>query len=116
MEIIYRMNGDDLLPEIEMDLQHKESIGKFGRLRKKFLKENRKGLYNSLLLTNGLTEHLVEINRLAQEQMEALSLQMAHNENVTEKLKAENQMLWVQRMNNIRQRAEELVMNDLIYA
>ena len=53
---------------------------------------------------------------MAQEQMEALSLQMAYNENVTEKLKAENQMLWVQRMNNIRQRAEELVMNDLIYA
>ena len=99
-----------------MDKQNTESIGKFGRLRKKFLKENRKGFYNTLLLTNSLTEHLIEINRTAQEQIEAMVLQMAQTEKVNEKLKAENQMLWVQRMNNIRQRAEEMVLNDLIHA
>ena len=116
MEISYRMNGDYLLPEIEMDLQHEENIGKFGRLRKKFLKENRSGFYNTLILTNGLTEHLIEINRQAKEQIQLLSLQMAQAEGVTEKLKAENQMLWVQRMNNIYHRAEETVLNELIYA
>ena len=99
-----------------MDKQNTESIGKFGRLRKKFLKENRKGFYNTLLLTNSLTEHLIEVNRLAMEQIEALILQMAQTEKVNENMKAENQMLWIQRMNSIRQRAEETVLNDLIYA
>ena len=116
MEISYSMSGDYLIPNIEMDKQNTESIGKFGRLRKKFLKENRKGFYNALLLTNSLTDHLIEINRLAMEQIEAMVLQMAQTEKVTEKMKAENQMLWIQRINSIRQSAEETVLNDLIYA
>ena len=116
MEISYSMNGDYLIPNIEMDKQNTVSIGKFGRLRMKFLKENRKGFYNTLLLTNSLTEHLIEVNRLAMEQIEALILQMAQTEKVNENMKAENQMLWVQRMNSIRQRAEETVLNDLIHA
>ena len=101
MEISYSRSGDYLIPNIAMDSQSQGSIGKFGRLRKKFLKENRSGFYNTLILTNGLTEHLIEINRQAKEQIQLFSLQMAQAEGVTEKLKAENQMLWVQRMNNI---------------
>lgn len=85
-------------------------------MRKTFLKEHRSGTYNSLLLHNRLTEHLLEIDRMAREQVEQTMAQMAQTENVTEKMKAENQMLWIQRMNSIRQRAEETVLNDLIYA
>ena len=116
MEISYNRSGDYLIPNIAMDSQSQGNIGKFGRLRKQFLKENQNGFYNTLILTNGLTEHLIEINRQAKEQIQLLSLHMAQTENVTEKIKAENQMLWIQRMNSIRQRAEETVLNDLIYA
>ena len=116
MDISYSRSGDYLIPNIAMDSQSQGSIGKFGRLRKKFLKENRSGFYNTLILTNGLTEHLLEIDRMAREQVEQTMAQMAQTENVTEKMKAENQMLWIQRMNSIRQRAEETVLNDLIYA
>ena len=116
MEPSYRQNGDYLIPDIEMDEQPREIIGKYGMMRKAFLKEHRSGTYNALLLQNRLTEHLLEIDRMAREQVEQTMAQMAQTENVTEKMKAENQMLWIQRMNSIRQRAEETVLNDLIYA
>ena len=113
MELSYRQNGDYLIPDIKMDDQPAGMIGKYGRMRKTFLKEHRSGAYNSLLLQNRLTEHLLEIDRTAREQVEQT---MAQTEKVNEKLKAESQMLWVQRMNSIRQRAEEMVLNNLIYA
>lgn len=116
MELSYRQNGDYLIPDIKMDDQPAGMIGKYGRMRKTFLKEHRSGTYNSLLLQNKLTEHLLEIDRTAREQVEQTMAQMAQTENVTEKMKAENQMLWIQRMNSIRQRAEETVLNNLIYA
>ena len=116
MELSYRQNGDYLIPDIEMDDQLAGMIGKYGRIRKVFLKAHRSGTYNALLLQNRLTEHLLEIDRKARDQVEQTMAQMAQTEKVNEKLKAENQMLWVQRMNNIRQRAEEMVLNDLIHA
>lgn len=116
MELAYRMNGDYLIPDIEMDEQPTESIGKYGRMRKSFLKEHRSGTYNALLLQNTLTAHLLEIDRTAREQIEQATAQMAKAENVTESLKATNQMAWVQQMNNIRARAEETVLQGLIYA
>lgn len=116
MELSYRQNGDYLIPDIEMDEQPTEVIGKYGMMRKAFLKAHRSGTYNALLLQNRLTEHLLEIDRTAREQVEQTMAQMAKAEGVTEKMKAENQMLWIQRMNSIRQRAEETVLNDLIYA
>ena len=112
MELSYRQNGNYLIPDIKMDEQPREIIGKYGMMRKAFLKEHRSGTYNSLLLQNKLTEHLLEIDRTAREQVEQTMAQMAQ----TEKMKAENQMLWIQRMNSIRQRAEETVLNNLIYA
>ena len=115
MELAYRQNGDYLIPDIAMDMQPTESIGKYGKMRKTYLKEHRKGFYNSLLLTNGLTQHLLEIDRAAREQMEQTVIQMAKAEGVTESLKATNQMAWVQHMNNIRNRAEEMILTDLIY-
>ena len=115
MELAYRQNGDYLIPNLIMDEQPTESIGKYGKMRKTYLKEHRKGFYNSLLLTNGLTQHLLEIDRAAREQMEQTVIQMAKAEGVTESLKATNQMAWVQHMNNIRNRAEEMILTDLIY-
>ena len=115
-EITYSRNGDYLIPDIAMDEQPMERIGKYGMMRKRFLKENRKGTYSHLLMSGKLTEHLLEIDRTAREQVEQAMAQMAQTENVTEKMKAENQMLWIQRMNSIRQRAEETVLNKLIYA
>ncbi|MGN0382124.1 MAG: TnpV protein [Suilimivivens sp.] len=115
MELAYKQNGDYLIPDIEMDMQPTENIGKYGRMRKAYLKEHRKGFYNSLLLTNELTLHLLEIDRTAREQIEQTMNTMAKAEGVTESLKAENQMAWVQQMNNIRNRAEEMILADLIY-
>ena len=116
MELSYRQNGDYLIPNIKMDEQPTEVIGKYGRMRKTFLKDHRSGIYNSLLLQNKLTEHLLEIDRMAREQVEQTMAQMAQTENVTEKMKAENQMLWSQRMNSNRQRAEETVIAEIVHS
>ena len=116
MELAYRANGDYLIPDIEMDEQPAGMIDKYGRMRKAFLKSHRSGTYNALLLQDKLTEHLLEIDRMAREQVEQTMAQMAQAEGVTERLKAEDQMLWLQRMNNIKKRAEEAARNDLIYS
>ena len=116
MELTYRQNGDYLIPEIVMDEQPTESIGKYGMMRKTFLKEHRKGTYSHLLLTGKLTEHLLEIDRTAREQIEQTVTQMAKAAGVTEALKANDQMAWVQQMNNLRHSAEEVIQTELIYA
>ena len=116
MELSYRQNGDYLIPDIEMDEQPREIIGKYGMMRKAFLKEHRSGTYNALLLQSRLTEHLLEIDKTAREQVEQTMAQMAKAEGVTESLKARDQMLWAQRMNNIRQRAEETVIAEIVHS
>ena len=85
-------------------------------LRRTFLKENKKNWYQSMLLTGKLDRHLQEIDRAADAQMEQISAQMALQEGVDEKLKAADPMAWVQRMNNIRSRAEEAVLRELVYS
>ena len=116
MELSYRQNGDYLIPDIEMDAQPTEAIGKYGMMRKAFLKARRSGTYNALLLQNRLTEHLLEIDRTAREQVEQTMAQMAKAEGVTEELKARDQMKWVQMMNNLQNAAEETVLAELIYS
>ena len=116
MELSYRQNGDYLIPDIKMDDQPAGMIGKYGRMRKTFLKEHRSGTYNSLLLQNKLTEHLLEIDRTAREQVEQTMAQMAKAEGVTESLKARDQMAWVQQMNNIKSRAEETVIAEIVHS
>lgn len=116
MELSYRQNGDYLIPDIEMDEQPREIIGKYGMMRKAFLKEHRSGTYNALLLQSRLTEHLLEIDRTAREQVEQTMAQMAKAEGVTESLKARDQMAWVQRMNNIKSRAEEAAIVEIIHS
>lgn len=116
MELSYRQNGDYLIPDIEMDEQPREIIGKYGMMRKAFLKEHRSGTYNALLLQSRLTEHLLEIDRTAREKVEQTMAQMAKAEGVTESLKARDQMAWVQRMNNIKSRAEEAAIVEIIHS
>ena len=116
MELTYSRNGDYWIPDVEMDEQPEGTIGKYGRMRKTFLKESRKGLYNELLLTGKLTEHLMETDRAAREQVEQIVNAMAKAEGLTEELKATDQMGWVGLMNNIRQAAEEIVLNQVIYS
>ena len=116
MELSYRQNGDYLIPDIKMDEQPREIIGKYGMMRKAFLKEHRSGTYNSLLLQNKLTEHLLEIDRTAQEQVEQAMAQMAKSAGATESLKARDQMAWVQQMNNIKSRAEEAAIAEIIHS
>ena len=113
MELTYRQEGDYLLPNLEVPESPK--IGKYGMLRRDFLRRNHDGIYTGMLLRGTLNSHLEEIDRQATEMMESLSTQMAQKEGVSESLKASDQMLWVQRMNNIRQRAEETVMTELVY-
>mgnify|MGYP002627325836 CR=1 FL=1 len=90
-------------------------MGKYGRMREQYLKEYKHGLFDYLLMTEKLSSHLACINKEASKYEELLIQQMAEQENVNEKLKEINQMEWVQRMNNIKNRAQEIVINELIY-
>ena len=113
MKLTYHQEGDYLMP----DLIPPESptIGKFGMLRREFLRQHRRPIYSGMLMSGKLNPHLEEIDQTADEMLERLMRQMAQNEGVTETLKAEDQMEWVRRMNIIRNRAEETILNDLIY-
>ena len=115
MELTYRQNGDYLIPNLEMDEQPTELIGKYGRMRKAFLKEHRKGTYNELLLTGKLDGHLLETDRLARTQVEQIVERMAKAEGVTEELKARDQMKWVGLMNSLKAQAEEIILSELVY-
>ena len=118
MALTYSKQNGYLVPNLKMDETDEEAqtLGRFGRAREKYLMEHRKGFYTAMLLKGTLWTHLTQIDQTANEQMNALTAELAAKEGVTEKLKATNQMEWVQRMNNIRQRAEEIVMADLIYS
>lgn len=111
----YTQVGDYLLPKLIIDEDEQQFIGKYGRMRKRYLKENRPILFSNLLLSGKLDQHLTEIDRACVERMDLLTRQMAPQEGVTESLKATDQMEWVRRMNSIRNRAEEIVMNELVY-
>ena len=88
---------------------------KFGLMRKSYVENHRRGIYSGLLLSGKLKEHLLMIQEQAEERFDLLIEQMAKQEGVTEQLKAQNQMLWVRRMNNIRARAEEIVREEIVY-
>ena len=111
----YTQVGDYLLPNLIIDEDEQQFIGKYGRMRKRYLKENRPILFSNLLLSGKLDQHLTEIDRACVERMHLLTRQMAPQEGVTESLKATDQMEWVRRMNSIQNRAEEIVLNELVY-
>ena len=110
----YTQVGDVFLPNLTLGGVERRSIGKYGRMRKRYLKEQHPVLYSELLLSGKLYPHLLEIDEACEERMELLSQQIAKRECVTEALKASDQMGWVTRMNNIRNRAEEIVLHELV--
>ena len=115
MEISYQRKGDYLFPNLMIE-DSPVTYGKYGMLRKSFLKENKRNWYQSMMLTGKLESHLKEIDETANTRLELMTSQMAKAEGVTEKLKAADPMTWVARMNNIQSRAEEIILTDLIYS
>ena len=116
MELTYTKVGDYYIPDLALDDGANCEIGMYGRMRERFLEEHHHGTYTSLLLTGKLWKHLAEIDAACDERMDTLISAMAKREGVTEALKASDQMEWVGRMNNIRNRAEEIVLRELVYA
>ena len=113
-DISYKAVGDYLLPMITLP-ESSGPIRHFGRLRKAFLKENRPLTFQTMLLNGTLDAHLADLNRQAMERKETLIRQMAAKEGITEELKAADPMAWVQRMNNLRACAEEIILKELVY-
>ena len=111
----YIQKGDYLLPNLKMPEQPECNIGVWGQRRRRYLKQYRPILYTNLLTSCKLSEHLAEIDEECNERMESLVKAMANQEGVTEALKAADQMAWVRRMNNIRNRAKEIVLNEIVY-
>ena len=109
----YTLYGDYYLPNLEID-EEEPTYGKYGIMRKQFLKEHRSARYQYLVLTGKLTEHLNQVDKEAREKVEMLVEQMAEQWGVTEKLKMQDQMEWVRKMNNIRSRVVEIIDVELI--
>ena len=112
----YRQVGDYFIPNITLPDDGEYQIGKYGRMRRSYLKEYRKILYNNYVLEGTLFKHLAEIDQACNERIENIISAMAKQEGVTEALKAINQMEWVRYMNSIRNRAEEIILTELVYA
>ena len=112
----YELRGDYYIPRLTVPTQEERPVGIWGQRHLRYIKKMRKALYTELLTSGRLNTYLADINEQAEEQMLLLTKQMAECEGVTEQLKAQDQMLWVQQMNNIRDRAMEIVNHDLIYA
>ena len=115
MNLTYEKCGDYLIPNLIPDPEPEGELRKFGLMRKSYLENHRRGIYSGLLLSGELKKHLLMIQEQAEERFEILVEQMAKQEGVTERLKAQDQMLWVLKMNNIRARAEEIVREEIIY-
>ena len=115
MELTYTKCGDYLIPDLVLLDTKEYHIGKYGRLRRAYLKEHRPILYTDLIVTEKLLPHLEEIDIACRERLEIIEKSMMQQEGVTEALKAADQMAWVRSMNSIDNRAEEIVLAELVY-
>ena len=113
--ISYTLQGDYYLPDIALSTEEQQPVGIWGQRHLRYIRQHRKVLYTNLLTSGKLNGYLVDIDKQAEEMFSRLVNQMAEREGVTKKLKADNQMEWVARMNNIRSRATEIVNYDIIY-
>ena len=111
----YELQGNYYLPCLKLPKEESRHIGVWGQRHLRYLKQHRKVLYSELLISGTLNDYLADLNEQAEALFSRLVKQLSEKEGVTEALKAENQMLWVHRMNNIRSAAMEIVANDLIY-
>ena len=115
MNLTYEKCGDYLIPNIIPEPEPEGELRKFGLMRKHYLKEYKSGIYQGMVLNGNLKEHLLMMQEQTELQFDVLVGQMSEREGVTEQLKEENQMLWVQKINNIQTRAEEIVSEEIIY-
>ena len=116
MNISYTKNGDYLLPDLILKDKEQFNIGKYGLLRLNYIKKYKLGLYFDLLVNDKLNEYLHNIDITVMEKMQMLIKELTEKENITEELKSSNQMLWIGKMNNIKDIAEEIVLKEYIYA
>ena len=114
-ELTYTKNGDYLIPDLSLTQQPETPLGKYGRMRKTYLKEHRPILWNRLILSETLYPHLREIDETANRRLERMMLELMKLNGVTEGLKAEDPMKWVGLMNNLKAQAEETILAELIY-
>jgi hypothetical protein len=111
----YTQVGDYLIPDISLPDAPAYPIGKYGRMREAYLKEHRPGLYTRLILSGKLHEHLAEVERTCNERLDMMIPQMVEAQGVTEALKAQNQLCWVGRMNEIKHSTEESILAEIIF-
>lgn len=114
-KITYHREGDYLVPNLYLPKQPEKHIGKYGHLRLNYLKKHKRGLYTELLISGTLKQHLIDIDESTTNKVNELIKQLAEVEHVDENLKEHHQMEWVQAMNNIKNRAEEIIFNEIIY-
>ena len=114
-ELTYTMQGEYRLPNLLPTQEPEVTHGKYGLMRRRYLRQHRRVTYTNLLTSGKLTEHLLEIEKTAQSRMAQITAQLAKAAGVTEELKATDQMKWAGLMNSIRQAAEEAVLTELIY-
>lgn len=115
MNISYTRIGDYLLPNLKLEDKERFNIGKYGLLKLEYLKKNKRGVYTELLMKDKLNEYLHDIDSTLMEKEQSLIKELAEKENLTEELKNNNQMLWIGKMNNIKNRAEEIILKEYIY-
>ena len=113
--IHYTLRGDYYFPDIAVPDEH-IAIGRYGRMRRAYLEKHRPGLYERLILSGKLYDHLSETDQACQDRMERIISQMAETEGINEQLKASDQLGWVSRMNSIHQRVEEIILYELVFA
>lgn len=116
MNISYIKVGDYLLPNLKLEDKERFNIGKYGLLRLNYIKKEKLGLYFDLLANDKLNEYLHDIDTTVMEMVQKLIKELAEKENITEELKSSNQMLWIGKMNNIKNIAEEAILKEYIYA
>jgi hypothetical protein len=112
---MYHQNGDYLLPDMGLNETDKTPLNKYGRMRLRYLQEHRPGLYTRLILSGKLYEDLLETQKTALARVEMITDKMAKAQNISERMKAQDQMAWIGAMNMIRLQAEEIILQELIY-
>lgn len=116
MNITYTKCGDYLLPNLKLTEKENKTLNKYGLLRLEYLKSNKKALYQELLMKDKLNEHLFSVSIIAEDRINNIVNSLIKSDaSITKKLKSENQLLWVQKMNNCRNTAEEIVLKEIIY-
>ncbi len=115
MNISYTKKGDFLLPDLILENKKQYNIGKYGLLRLNYIKKYKLGLYFDLLVNDKLNEYLHNIDTTVMEKVQKLIKELTEKENITEELKSSNQMLWIGKMNNIKNRVEEIILKEYIY-